>query len=73
VTKHCVAIVDEALHGLQLGPLHILAGGFVSKFFVQGQPFELAGLVLIQGADEQVVDLLAFGRPARFERAEVSE
>jgi hypothetical protein len=42
VTKHCVAFADEALHGLQLGPLYILAGGFVGEGFVQGQPFELA-------------------------------
>ena len=39
VTKHRIAIADETLHGLQLGPLHILAGDFVSKCFVQGQPF----------------------------------
>src|ERR1700761_5183138 len=64
VTKHCVAFADEALHGLQLGTLYILAGGFVSKCFVQGQPFELADLVLIQGADAQVADPLAFGRLA---------
>src|SRR5207247_1021467 len=37
---------------------------FVSKCFVQGQPFELADLVLIQGADAQVADPLAFGRLA---------
>jgi len=36
VTKNCVAFADEALHGLQLGTLYILAGGFVSKCFVQG-------------------------------------
>jgi len=42
-----------------------LAGGFVDKFFVQGQPFELADLVLIQGADAQVADPLAFGRLVR--------
>ena len=65
VTKHCVAFADEALHGLQLGTLCILAEGFVSKCFVQGQPFKLADLVLIQGADAQVADLLAFGRLAR--------
>jgi hypothetical protein len=40
-----------------LGTLYILAGGFVSKCFVQGQPFELADLVLIQGADAQVTTL----------------
>jgi len=34
VTKHCIAFADEALHGLQLGTLYILAGGFVSKSFV---------------------------------------
>src|SRR5258706_3463580 len=68
VTKHCVAFADEALHGLQLGTLYILAGGFVGKCFVQGQPFELADLVLIQGADAQVADLLAFGRLARSSR-----
>jgi hypothetical protein len=39
VTKHRIAIADEALHGLQLGTLYILAGGFVGKCFVQGQPF----------------------------------
>src|SRR5260370_21153712 len=65
VTKHCVAFADEALHGLQLGTLCILAGGFVSKSFIQGQPFELANLVLIQGAHAQVADPLAFGRLAR--------
>src|SRR5260370_4951500 len=65
VTKHCVAFADEALHGLQLGTLYILAGGFVGKCFVQGQPFELANLVLIEGADAQVADPLAFGRLAR--------
>jgi hypothetical protein len=65
VTKHCIAIADEALHGLQLGPLRILAGGFVGKLFVQGQPLELANLVLINGADAQVADLLAFGQLAR--------
>ena len=54
VTKHCIAFADEALHGLQLGPLHILAGGSVGKCLVQGQSFELANLVLIQGADPQV-------------------
>jgi hypothetical protein len=32
--------------------------------FVQGQPFELADLVLIQGADAQVANPLAFGRLA---------
>ena len=48
---------------IQLGPLRILAGGSVSKGSVQGQPFELANLVLIQGADAQVADLLAFRRP----------
>jgi hypothetical protein len=37
-----------------LEPLHILAGSFVGKSLVLGQPFELANLVLIQGADEQV-------------------
>jgi hypothetical protein len=47
-----------------LGTLYILAGGFVSKCFVQGQPFELADLVLIQGADAKVADPLAFGRLA---------
>jgi hypothetical protein len=61
VTKHCVTFTDEALHGLQLGTLYILAKGFVSKCFIQGQPFELADLVLIQGADAKVTDLLAFG------------
>jgi hypothetical protein len=71
--KHCIAFADEALHGLQLGTLYILAGGFVSKCFVQGQPFELADLVLIQGADAQVAELLAFGRACALERAEVSE
>jgi hypothetical protein len=65
VTKHCIAIADEALHGLKLGPLRILAGGFVRKLFVQGQPLELANLVLIKGADAQVADLLAFGQLAR--------
>jgi len=67
VTKHCVAFADEALHGLQLGTLYILTGGFVSKCFVQGHPFELAELVLIQGADAQVADpftgLTISGRP----------
>jgi len=48
VTKHRIPIADEALHGLQLGTLYILAGGFVGKCFVQGQPFELADFVLIQ-------------------------
>jgi hypothetical protein len=33
--------------------------------FVQGQPFELADVVLIQGTDGQVADPLAFGRLAR--------
>jgi hypothetical protein len=47
-----------------LGPLHILAGGFVGKCLVQGQPFELANVVLIGGADAQVADPLAFGRLA---------
>jgi hypothetical protein len=47
-----------------LGTLYILAGGFVSKCFVQGQPFELADLVSIQGTDAQVADPLAFGRLA---------
>ncbi len=42
----------------------ILAGGFVGKCFVQGQPFELADRVLIQGADAQVADPLAYGRLA---------
>jgi hypothetical protein len=46
------------------GRFYILAGGFVGKFLVQGQPFELADLVLIQGADAQVADPLAFGRLA---------
>ena len=32
---------------LHLGTLYILAGGFVGKCFVQGQPFELADLVLV--------------------------
>jgi hypothetical protein len=41
------------------------AGGFVSKCFIQGQPFELADLILIQGADAQVANLLPFGRLAR--------
>ena len=45
--------------------LYILAGGFVSKCFVQGQPLELADLLLIRGADAQVADLLDFGRLAR--------
>ena len=60
-----IAFADEVLHGLQLGSLRILAGGFVSKGSVQGQPFELANLVLIQRADAQVADLLAFRRPTR--------
>jgi hypothetical protein len=64
VTKHCIAFADEALHDLQLGPLRILAGGFVGKCFVQGQPFELAELILIQGADAQVADPLALGQLA---------
>jgi hypothetical protein len=38
----------------QLGPLRILAGGFVGKCFVQGQPFALANLILLQGADALV-------------------
>ena len=63
----------EALHRLQLGTLYILAGGFVSKCFVQCEPFELADLVLIQGAYAQVADPLTFGRLAPFEWAEVSE
>ena len=63
---HCVAFADEALHGLQLGTLYILAGGSVSKCFLQDQPpFELVDRVLIQGADTQVADLLAFRRPTR--------
>jgi hypothetical protein len=41
---------------LRLGPFHILAGGFVGECFVQGQPFELVDLSLIQGADAQVPD-----------------
>lgn len=65
MTIHSIAFADEVLHGLQLGPLRILAGGFVSKGSVQGQPFELANLVLTQGADAQVADLLAFRRPTR--------
>ena len=73
MTKHCIAYADEALHGLQLGPLRIFAGGFVGKCFVQGQPFELANLVLIQGADAQVADLLAFGQLARSSGFDVSE
>src|SRR5258705_7469383 len=59
----------EALHRLQLGTPYILAGGFVSKCFVQGQPFELADLVLIQGADAQIANQLALDglrlRPGR--------
>ncbi len=55
VTKYCVAFADKALHGLQLGPLRILAGCFVGKSFVQGQPFELADLVLIQGGADPTI------------------
>jgi hypothetical protein len=33
---HYVAFADEALHGLQLGTLYILAGSFVSKCFIRG-------------------------------------
>jgi hypothetical protein len=73
VTKHCVAFADEALHGLQLGTLYILTGGFVSKCFVQGHPFELAELVLIQGADAQVSRPVGLWTACAFERAEVSE
>jgi hypothetical protein len=54
-----------------LWPLHILAGGFVGKSFVQGQSFELANLLLIQGADAQVANLLAFGLLALLERADL--
>src|SRR5580698_2878424 len=63
VTIHSIAFADEVQHGLQLWPLRILAGGSVSKGSVQGQPFELANLVLIQRADAQVAHLLAFRRP----------
>jgi hypothetical protein len=49
VTKHCVAFADEALHDLQLGTLCILAGGFVSKSFVQRQPFDLLVIGMIGG------------------------
>jgi hypothetical protein len=45
MTKNCNAFADEALHCLQLGPLHILAGSFVGKSLVQGQRFELADFV----------------------------
>ena len=62
MTKHCIAFADEALDCLQLGPLHILAGSFVGKSLVQGQRFELADFILIQGADAQVADLLALDR-----------
>ncbi len=61
MTKHCIAFADEALHGLQLRPLRILARGFVGKCFVKS----LANRVLIQGANTQVADLLASGRLAR--------
>ena len=53
------AACNDYRGGRQLGPLHILAGGFVGKCLVQGQPFELADLVLIQGADAQVANPLA--------------
>jgi len=54
MTNHCIAFADEAQHGLQLVTLYIFAGNFVGKCFVQGQPLELADLVLIQGTDAQV-------------------
>ena len=69
MTEHSISLTDEALHCLQLRPLRILAGGFVGEGFVQDQPFELANFVLIQRADLQVADLLAFGRLARSSRS----
>jgi len=65
VTEHRISLTDETLHGLQLGPVHILARGFVSEGLVRGQPFELSNFVLIQRADAQAADPLAFGRFAR--------
>ena len=34
VAVHSVPFANEALHGLQLGSLHILAGGFIGEGFV---------------------------------------
>jgi hypothetical protein len=45
-----------SLESFSSGGLHILARGFVGECFVQGQPFELVDLGLIQGADAQVPD-----------------
>jgi hypothetical protein len=56
---------NEALQGFQLGPLRIFEGGFGGEDLLQGQPFELADLILIERADPQVADALAFGRFAR--------
>jgi hypothetical protein len=56
-----------------LRPFCILAGGFVGESFVQRQPFELADLILIQVADAQIADLLAFGQLARSSGFDVSE
>jgi hypothetical protein len=53
--------------------IYILAGGFVGKCFVQGEPFELADLVLIQGADAQSSRPVGLWTACAFELAEVSE
>jgi hypothetical protein len=63
---------NEALQGFQLGPLRIFEGGFGGEDLLQGQPFELADLILIERADPQVADALAFGRFARPPQIEAS-
>jgi hypothetical protein len=56
VTKHCIAIADEALHRLQW---FASLPDALSVNVLSGQPFELADLILIQGADAQVANPFA--------------
>jgi hypothetical protein len=55
VTKHCIAFATKLRMASSWGCFTSLAGNFVG---VQGQTFELADLVLIQGADARVITRL---------------
>ncbi len=50
MTDHCVPVADEAEHGFELRPLHVLAGCFVEEGPVKIDAFELPLLMLVDRA-----------------------
>jgi hypothetical protein len=62
-----VALAGEGEHGVELGPVDVLARCFVGENPVERLPFQLAIDILIECADPDVTNPLAFHRHPPYE------